>query len=405
MSTTFAMLPPNKGWDPHPNSQTGGNPRDSCPLPPPAVTKQEGGKEPISSKKLGQGKGNFNSTKDMIGFRFNGIKRTMQLPPEKVAAYIRETHRILRQKFVPLKTVQGIVGKLQHASIILQAAKGFFTPIDAAMQGNPRIIKMGENLEVRAALEDIISLLRILSLRPTHMRELMPDMPNYVGYHDAAAEGAGGVWFLLVDDMPPQVWQTEFPVNIATDVILDDNPEGKITNLDLELTAEVFAVGITLEKAPQAKHAPLGTLCNNTPTVSWIDQMASKSKSPTAGHLLRGLAIMLFANHAGRLTTIHVPGVVNVMADIASRPTKAQKLFCANAPFSDTDFCSSFNTTFPLPDNQLWTLTDIPKWLKFNVFNMLHGKQLALRQWTGPSAHATGKRGRRTSSYTPAGMG
>ncbi len=186
---------------------------------------------------------------------------------------------------------------------------------------------------------------------------------------------------------------------------MDDNPEGKITNLDLELAEEVFAMGIVLEKAPQAKHALLGTLCNNTPTISWINQMASKSKSPTAGRLLRGLAIMLFANHAGRLTTIHVPGVDNVMADIASRPTKAQKLFCAKAPLSDTDFCSSFNTAFPLPNNQLWTLTDVPKWLKFNIFEMLRGKQLALRQLTGQSAHTTGKRGRRPSPYTPAATG
>jgi hypothetical protein len=247
------------------------------------------------------------------------------------------------------------------------------------MQDNPRIIGLGKNSEVREALEDIISLLRILSSRPTHVRELVPGMPHYVGYHDAAAEGAGGVWFLLVDDMPPQVWRAGFPVNIATDVILDNNPAGKITNLDLELVAEVFAVGIALEKAPQAKHTPLGTLCGNTPTVSWIDRMASKSRSPTAVHLLRGLSIMLFANHAGRLTTIHVPGVENIMADIASRPTKAQNLFCANAPLSDANFSQSFDTTFPLPDNQRWTLTDVPKWLKFNVFEMLHsGRDRAL---------------------------
>jgi hypothetical protein len=289
----------------------------------------------------------------MIGFRFDGIKHTVRLPPEKAAAYIREMHCILCRKFVPLKMLQGVVGKLRHASIILQAAKGFFTPINAAMWGNPKIIGLGENSNVKAALEDIISLLRILSSRPTHMRELVPDMPHYVGYHNAAAEGARGVWFLLVDDMPPQVWRTEFPVDIGTDVILDDNLEEKITNSDLKLAAEVFAVGIVLEKAPQAKHAPLGTLCNNTPTVSWINQMASKSKSPTAGRLLRGLAIMLFANHAGRLTTIHVPGVDNVMADIASQPMKAQKLFCTKAPLSDTDFCLSFDTMFPLLDNQL----------------------------------------------------
>jgi hypothetical protein len=349
------MPPPNPRMGPTSQQSDGRQSTGFMPSSPPpwAVTKHDGGKEPISSKKLEQGKGNFDSTKDMIGFRFDRIKRTVRLPPEKAAAYIRETHHILRRKFVLLKMLQGVVGKLQHASIILQAAKGFFTLINAAMRGNPKIIGLGENSEVRVALEDIISLLRILSLRPTHMRELVPDMPHYVEYHNAAAEGAGGVWFLLVDDMPPQVWRTEFPVDIATDVISDDNPEEKITNLDLELVAEVFAVGIALEKAPQAKHAPLGTLCNNTPTISWIDRMASKSKSPTVGRLLRGLAIMLFANHAGWLTMIHVPGVDNVMADIASRPTKAQKLFCAKAPLSDTDFCSSFDTAFPLPDNQL----------------------------------------------------
>jgi hypothetical protein len=42
-----------------------------------------------------KGDGNFESKKDMIGFRFDGIKRTVHLPPEKAAAYIKETHRIL----------------------------------------------------------------------------------------------------------------------------------------------------------------------------------------------------------------------------------------------------------------------------------------------------------------------
>ena len=54
---------------------------------------------------------------------------------------------------------------------------------------------------------------------------------------------------------------------------------------------------------------------------------ASQSNTPTAGRLLRGLAFMLYCAQAGRLTTVHVPGVENVMADIASRPSKAQQMF------------------------------------------------------------------------------
>jgi hypothetical protein len=106
--------------------------------------------------------------------------------------------------------------------------------------------------------------------------------------------------------------------------------------------------------------------------------MASKSKSPTAGCLLRGLAFMLYCCHAGWLTTVHVPGVENVMADIASRPSKAQTLFCASSLLSNTNFLSLFDTAFPLPNAQAWTLAIVPQWLKSNVFKMLHGKQLEL---------------------------
>jgi hypothetical protein len=146
---------------------------------------------------------------------------------------------------------------------------------------------------------------------------------------------------------------------------------------------------------------PLGTLCDNTPTVSWIEKMASKAKGPTAGRLLQGLAVMLHGNKAGQLTTVHVPGVDNVMADVASRPAKAQKMFQAATPLSDTKFCLSFDIAFPLPNNQAWTLAEVTPWLKLCIFETLRGKRLALQQWTGPSATVTGERGWRTAGSTP----
>ena len=63
-----------------------------------SVTNHVGGKEPISRKKLAQGDGNFETTKDMIGIRFDGIKRTVRLPAEKAKAYVKEVHKVLRQK-------------------------------------------------------------------------------------------------------------------------------------------------------------------------------------------------------------------------------------------------------------------------------------------------------------------
>ena len=255
-------------------------------FPPPAVTMHQDGKDPISWKKLLQGDGHFESKKDMIGFSFDGVKRTVHLPPAKASAYVKEIHRTLRRKSVPLKTLQGVVGKVRHASIILPAARGFFTPVNAAMRGSPKSVGLGANSEVRAALEDMCTLLHLLSSWPTHVRELVPDMPHYVGYHDAAAAGAGGVWFSLTNNMPPFIWRSAFPPDIESEVVSDDNPDGRLTNSDLKLAAEVLAVGVLLATAPEVKHIPLGTLCDNTPTVSWIDKMASKAKGPMAGRLL-----------------------------------------------------------------------------------------------------------------------
>jgi hypothetical protein len=175
----------------------------------------------------------------------------------------------------------------------------------------------------------------------------------------------------------------------------------------LELAAEVLAIGVLLAKASFIKHQPIGTLCDNSPTVIWIEKMVSKSKSPMAGRLLHGLAFMLYCHHAGRLTTSHIPGKDNIMADIASRPSKAHALFRAEHPvLSDHEFVSTFDTTFPLPQQQAWQSAMVHLRLKSNVFETLRGKQLELRQWMVPCAIATGAHGKGIagSSYSMSGV-
>ncbi len=178
-------------------------------------------------KKLAAGDKNFTTKKDLVGFAFHGVKRTVHLPRAKALAYIKKTHRMLCRKTVPLKQLQMLVGKLRHASIILPTVNGFFSPINNAMQGSPKLVGLAADSELQKALEDLISLLWLLSSRPTHVQELVPAMPHFAGYHDAAAEGAGGVWFLLCNDTPPMIWREEFPTDIAADVVSEDTPHSK----------------------------------------------------------------------------------------------------------------------------------------------------------------------------------
>ncbi len=165
--------------------------------------------------------------------------------------------------------------------------------------------------------------------------------------------------------------------------------------MDLELAAEVLGIGVILTEAPVVKQEPLGMLCDNTPTVSWIRKMVSKSTTPTSGRLLQGLAFMLYCHRAGCLTTIYVPGPENVMADIASCPSKAPTYFRATTPvLSDHDFLLSFNVALPLPEQQAWDLAPVPEWVKSNNLETLRGKQLDLRLLMGPNMSGTGRRGR-----------
>jgi hypothetical protein len=247
-------------------------------FPETATTKHANGKEPISQNKLDKGEGNFDTTKTLIGFIFDGIKRTVRLPEGKARLYIKEAHVMLRQKNIPMKTLQTTVGKLQHTALILPATQGFFTPLNNVMKSQTKLVILGE--DAKEAILDTCTLILGLSRQPTHVNKLVPDPPLYVAYHNAAAEGAGEVWFSLIDNMQPLLWRITFPRDITDSVISEDNPDGLITNSDLELAAEVLAVGIILEEAPDVKHKTLGTLCDNSPTVGWINRMASRSISP-----------------------------------------------------------------------------------------------------------------------------
>ena len=86
-------------------------------LPETATTKHaKNGKEPISESKLKKGDGNFDTTKEVIGFKFCGFKRTVCLPTAKAKRFIKETHTMLRRKRVPSKAAPDSGRKAQACS-------------------------------------------------------------------------------------------------------------------------------------------------------------------------------------------------------------------------------------------------------------------------------------------------
>jgi hypothetical protein len=106
--------------------------------------------------------------------------------------------------------------------------------------------------------------------------ELVSDVEQYVGYCDASKFGAGDVWFSGCLPLKPTVWRVEWLKDISNNV----NPNGTITNSDLEM-AGVVIQQLVLERLVKMRHIRSVIHCDNTPSVSWATQMSARGQAPT----------------------------------------------------------------------------------------------------------------------------
>ena len=84
-------------------------------FPPPAATGRDG-EDPISHKKLiTDGEGVWDTRKEILGWIFDRINRTMELPDTKAQALRDTIHAALRTGKMELKACESLLGKCQHA--------------------------------------------------------------------------------------------------------------------------------------------------------------------------------------------------------------------------------------------------------------------------------------------------
>jgi hypothetical protein len=342
-------------------------------FPPPAISKHSG-EDPVSIKKLSGGEGVFAYNKEILGWIFDGNNYTIYLPPSKTSKIIKTIKSTIKKQHLSLKKFQQLIGKLMHASIGLPMGKSLLSPAFAAMRNDPASIIITQFL--KQCLQDWITLLQRISLRPTHVRELVMSSPSFMGYVDACAFGAGGVWFSGQSNLEPTVWRVQFPAYIVANLISEKNPTGQLTNSDLEM-AGLLCQWLVLECiAPHSlQYNTIGIFSDNTPTVAWANKLTSSS-STVASYLVRALAIRLHVKQANTVTT-HEAGATNQMADVSSRSTRLAAYTQSSAPF-----LTIFSSQFPLPQGQCWKEFHLPpKWLS-RVMSCLRGKPLPMAQWT-----------------------
>jgi len=344
-------------------------------FPLPTATQPEDD-EPIAIAKLNKGDGLWATQKEILSWMFDGTTWCINLPADKVDNILRSLKEITRGKSVRIGELEKINGKLMHATIGIPNGCGLLSPIIAAITAIPKTRNYKErrirlNMATTQALQDWKTLLPTANRHPTPCEDLVPTRADYGGYCDASKHGAGGVWFGINKALPPIVWRVPFPSEIQQDIVSLENPQGKITNSDLEM-AGLLLQWLVLEQFADLAHTHVSCWCDNTPTIAWASRLLS-TKAPTAARLLRTLALHMLECRASPLTAQHIPGVENKMADFASRSFDQHK--------TAEEFLTTFHNRFSPPQNKSWIFCRLPQKTIGRVTSMLSMQTSKLESW------------------------
>ena len=354
-------------------------------FPAPDVTNHEGGRQPISEKKLKRGEANWFVQKDVLGWLLHGEARTVQLTADKADRYKTELKKLLKKTKIPLPRYRRILGRLRFAALCLPAGRALMTPLNRAMRGSPKNVGSGKRSEVHEALGDWLQLIKDLAARPTHVHEVVPTAIDYYGYADACNTGVGGVWLPLHSDLQPFLWRFRWPPDIAQKLATYDG----ISMADAEMAGTALQVTALECAVADLRHKKAVSFCDNTPAVSWVTRMASR-QSRIGGRLIRGMALRARQQQMCLPSSLSIKGEENDMADVVSRSMDAR----SGTVYSDSDLLLFFNTKFPLPQNRSWKIVTLPVDLTSKIVSTLRGQRLTMAQWTTAGAGEHGATGR-----------
>jgi hypothetical protein len=338
--------------------------------------------DPISVKKMKNGDARFLTRKTLLGFDFDGVEKTIWLEESKrdallliLKGWIRSSAR--SHAGIPFKTFESVTAKMRHAFTALPSGLGLLSPCNKILALRPHTVFLHQNNDLRVTILEMRVLLRESIAAPTKCRELVSGWPHLIGYSDASGIGFGGVVIGELDAVPPTVFRGQWPPDITKDLVSVTNPNGRLSISDLEMAGLVLLWLVIEAVAPTMAEKNFAMFSDNSPSVSWIDRMASK-KSAIGAHLLRALTLRLKMKHCCPITPLHVAGKHNMMADCASRSFgRPSNWHCK----SDADFKLLFNHLFPLPLQNTWSVFRPSKEICMRVISVLRMTPSSLDEW------------------------
>jgi hypothetical protein len=356
-------------------------------------------KEPASVKKLRQGDACWNTCKKVLGWIIDTVSLTVTLPERRARRLAEILSEIPRtQRRISVQKWHRLMGELRSMSMALPGARGFFGVLQEAFRhvdkGRVRLTP-----DIHAQLDDFRQIADEIPVRPMRLTELVPLTPAVVGSHDAAGHGAGGVILPYNSPTPrairlrsarsgqtdkdapvssthkvqgtsssasPIVWRMPFPKHITDKLVTDKNPNGTLTNSDLELAGSVLHLEATAQ-CFDIRERTTKNDTDNTPTLFW--QRKGSTTSTKANSTI--LRMQSWHQRYHRYIKLHdyLDGPRNKMADDASR---LQHL-------SNTEFLQHFDSHYP--QQKPWRLWTPPREIVSSIIGGLLNEPLQKELW------------------------
>ena len=222
---------------------------------------------------------------------------------------------------------------------------------------------------------------------PASVLQLVPATPSFVGFCDASATGCGGCWLSFQKPFHPIIWQIKWPADIEKAWITAANKQGTLCINAME-TAGILAHVLILEQVTNLQGDHIATWCDNSSAVSWICRLTS-SKSKIGQRLVWTIMLRLIANRTSPLITMHIPGIINNVADFALHS------FADPDTLTASDFLSLANLKFLLSQGALWQIAQLSPKTTTLLFSKLRNKPPPMELWwqLSKKGHAIGMRG------------
>ena len=300
-------------------------------------------RQPISLKKLEKGDCSWSTIKVILGWIIDTVNMTIQLPPHRVERLAEILSSIpVTQKRTSVRKWHKVLGELRSMSLALPGARHLFSHMQHAMSSKLKG-RVALNKGVHGALEDFRWMLKDIESRPTRIAELVPLLPSAEGHHDASGLGAGGVWFpsehLVAREgfeSKPIVWRIKWPQYIIDRLVTSENPDGTISNSDLELAGGLLHLE-ALSQTFDIRERTVLSKTDNLNTLFW-QRKGSATTEKVPAHLLRMFGIhQRFHRYVPRHD--YLAGPSNPIADALSRDFEEswQELFASLKPYLPED--------------------------------------------------------------------